>query len=189
MKLALFAALAAAPVMLLAAAPAAAAPSGSYRDTCRSVREDGSRRDPVLSAQCRDERGRYRQTTLRYRGCEGDIGNDNGRLVCAGRNGSGNGGGWGGGNGGNNGGGWGGGHGGNNGGGWGGGNGGNNGGGWNNRQPGGSWAQSCTRGQMDGRSFSARCDNGRGRKIESSINLRACPTGNLGNAAGRLVCE
>lgn len=160
MKLALFAALAAAPALFLAAAPAAAAPPGSYLDSCRDVREDGPRRDPQLSAQCRDTRGRFRPTSLRYRGCRGDIGNEDGRLVCDGRSG---GGGWGGGNGG----------------GWGGG----------GRLPGGSWTQSCSRGTMDGRTFTARCDDGRGRKAFSSINLRRCPTGNVGNRYGQLVCQ
>ncbi len=139
----------------------AAPPRGSYRDSCRSVRERGN----VLSAECRDTRGRYRDTTLRYRDCVGDIGNNNGQLVCNRRPGGG-GPGWGGGGPGNGGPGW-----------------GNNG-----RLPGGSWARSCRGGQMRGTVLSARRDGGRGND-STSLDMRQCRTGNAGNRNGRLVCE
>lgn len=166
------------------AAADAAAPRGSYRDSCRSIRDRGD----TLTAECRDNRGRYRQTALRYRGCRGDIGNDNGQLVCGGRPG---GPGWGGGPGGPGGPGWGGGGGGPGGPGWGGGPGGPGGPGWGGggRMPGGSWAQSCSNPSMRGSTFSARCDNGRGDRRESSIDMRSCRTGNLANSYGRLTCQ
>lgn len=97
------------------------APRGSYAQSCSGSYVNQGR----LYADCRDERGRVRGTSIQLNVCTPhDIVNVNGLLMCGNNRGSyedrpGNGGGWG--NGGNNGGGWGGG---NNGGGWGGGNGG-----------------------------------------------------------------
>lgn len=147
---AIFAATALTGVALPSAA--GAQPRGSYLQSCRAVRERGG----VLSAECRDMRGRWRQTTLRHRDCRGDIGNNNGQLVCA--RGSG-GPGWGGP-------------------GWGGG-----------RMPGGSWARSCVSPNMRGSVLSARCDNGRGRRVDARLDMRSCRSGNAGNRSGRLVCE
>lgn len=76
-----------AAAVTLPALPAHAAPPGTYLRTCNAVRDEGPGR---MSAQCRDVNGRYRFSGLDYRGCRGDIGNDNGRLICAG-----GGGGWG----------------------------------------------------------------------------------------------
>jgi hypothetical protein len=59
-------------------------PRGSYRSTCRDeqmVRGYGGTID--LIASCRTRSGRYVDATLpNVRACNGDIGNDNGRLVC-----------------------------------------------------------------------------------------------------------
>ena len=56
-------------------------PPGSYRDSCRDIRLQGD----VLSALCRRVRGRGEQrTALNIAHCVGDIGNDNGNLVCHG---------------------------------------------------------------------------------------------------------
>lgn len=110
--------------------PQRVAPRGSYTQSCSGDYVNQGR----LYADCRDERGRLRGTSILLQQCGPyDIANRNGLLVCgpnrgdyeqdgsSGGGNGGNGGGWGGGNGGGgNGGGWGGG---NNGGGWGGNNG------------------------------------------------------------------
>lgn len=104
-------------------------PRGSYAQSCSDISVNGGR----LYAQCQDTRSNRRGTSIDASACVGDIGNNNGMLVCNGAQGrfeNGNGGG-------NNGGGWGGNNGGNNGGGWNGNNGGNN-GGWNGNN-GGGW--------------------------------------------------
>jgi len=72
-------------------------PSGSFQASCRDVRDSGGR-DPQLTASCKDMSGRWQSTSLRYRGCVGDIGNNNGQLSCSGgMPGDGGGPGWGGG--------------------------------------------------------------------------------------------
>ncbi|KQW72684.1 hypothetical protein ASE17_05235 [Phenylobacterium sp. Root77] len=72
-------------------------PSGSYQQSCRDARVSGG----TLTASCQDARGRWNYSTLNFRDCRGDIGNDNGRLVCRWSGGGGGGGGpnppWGGG--------------------------------------------------------------------------------------------
>jgi len=59
-------------------------PRGSYRSTCRDdqlVRGPGGTID--LIATCQTRNGRFVDATLpNVRACSGDIGNDNGRLVC-----------------------------------------------------------------------------------------------------------
>lgn len=101
--------------------PQRVAPRGSYTQSCSGDYVNQGR----LYADCRDERGRLRGTSILLQQCsQYDIANRNGLLVCGpnrgdyeydgASGGGGNGGGWGGGN---------------NGGGWGGG----NGGGWGNR--------------------------------------------------------
>lgn len=91
--------------------PQRVAPRGSYSRTCSGDYVNQGR----LYADCRDERGRIRGTSIELNRCGPyDIANDNGRLICGPVRGDfedrgGNGGGWGGGN---NGGGWGGGNGG-----------------------------------------------------------------------------
>jgi hypothetical protein len=67
----------------LVASAAQAQPGGSYQASCQNVRASGGR-DPQITASCQDMRGAWRFTTLRYRGCVGDIGNNNGQLVCQG---------------------------------------------------------------------------------------------------------
>uniref|UniRef100_UPI00286CDB59 beta/gamma crystallin-related protein n=1 Tax=Phenylobacterium sp. TaxID=1871053 RepID=UPI00286CDB59 len=78
----------------------ASPPPGDYWRTCQNVSTYGFGRDAVVSAQCRDSRGRLQSTSLRFDGC-GEIDNRNGQLVCI--RGDGGGGGrppWGGGDGG-----------------------------------------------------------------------------------------
>ena len=56
------------------------APPGSYRESCRDIRMEGS----VLHALCR-RRGRGEQrTALNIARCVGDISNNDGNLVCRG---------------------------------------------------------------------------------------------------------
>lgn len=53
-------------------------PYGSYRDSCRDIRDNGSR----VSASCQRTDGSWNNTALDYRGCRGQIINDNGNLRC-----------------------------------------------------------------------------------------------------------
>jgi len=60
---------------------AQALPSGSYRESCRDIRMQG----PTLTALCRRANGRGEQlTALNIAHCVGDVGNNNGNLVCNG---------------------------------------------------------------------------------------------------------
>lgn len=54
-------------------------PRGSYLESCR----DASVRGRELTAQCRDDRGRWNWTSASAE-CRGDMTNQNGRLVCFG---------------------------------------------------------------------------------------------------------
>ena len=70
---------------VLAAAPASAAkmPNGSYRQSCSNIKvKDASSKKPWLVADCRDDKGRYRSTSLRFKQCRADIANINGQLMC-----------------------------------------------------------------------------------------------------------
>ena len=67
------------------AAPASAAklPSGSYRQSCSNIRvKDASSGSATLKADCRDSKGRYRSSSLRYKQCRADIANIDGQLAC-----------------------------------------------------------------------------------------------------------
>jgi CVNH domain len=56
-------------------------PPGSYQQSCRDFRMQGS----TLTAVCRRAQGRGEQVTaLNVAHCVGDIGNNNGQLVCNG---------------------------------------------------------------------------------------------------------
>lgn len=59
-------------------------PRGSYRNTCRDERlAQGPGRTVDLFANCQTRSGRFVETTLpNVRSCSGDIGNNNGQLVC-----------------------------------------------------------------------------------------------------------
>jgi len=64
-------------------------PSGSYQQTCRDARMQGS----TLSASCRDNRNRWQSSSINTNNCRGrDIANINGRLTCSGGGGGGGGG-------------------------------------------------------------------------------------------------
>jgi hypothetical protein len=53
-------------------------PYGSYRQTCQNIRLDGN----MLKARCQKIDGGWRNTSLDYRGCGGQVINDNGNLRC-----------------------------------------------------------------------------------------------------------
>jgi hypothetical protein len=74
----LFAAMALAGIAFSASAQAQ--PPGSYQESCRAIRMQGS----TLSAVCRTVGGRERSTALNIARCVGDIGNNNGTLLCSG---------------------------------------------------------------------------------------------------------
>lgn len=74
------------------AAPAAAQPqergapppSGDYWQSCRNVSTYGYGPNATMTAQCRDDRGRWRATSLRFGDCR-RIENRDGNLVCGDR--------------------------------------------------------------------------------------------------------
>ena len=72
---------AAALVLLGLAADAQGLPPGSYQQSCKDFRMQGG----TLTAVCRRANGRGEQVTaLNVAHCVGDIGNNNGQLVCNG---------------------------------------------------------------------------------------------------------
>jgi hypothetical protein len=64
----------------LSFAASAQAPPGSYQQSCRDIRMQG----PNLTAFCRRIDGREQPTGLNIAHCVGDIGNNNGNLMCNG---------------------------------------------------------------------------------------------------------
>jgi len=182
-------------------------PSGSWQQTCRNSNMKGG----TLYAQCQRMNGGWRDSSIDPRQCGNrGVSNDNGNLVCEG-GGGGNlpGGSWQqtcrnsnmkggtlyaqcqrmngswrdssidarqcGGNGGvaNN--------------------DGNlvceSGGGGGDKLPGGSWQQSCRDGKANGGVLTATCQRMSGNWTPAWINYRGCPSGRVGNADGKLVCE
>lgn len=88
MKTGILAALAAAGVTAVLAASAWAQqtlpiPAGSYRSTCTDIRTTAINNSKVMNARCQKANGGYERSTLRYDNCRGDIGNNNGKLVCS----------------------------------------------------------------------------------------------------------
>src|SRR5262249_39285648 len=66
---------------LAVSAYAQAPPPGSYQQSCRDTRMQGT----TLTAVCQKARGRGEQpTALNVAHCTGDIGNNNGQLQCSG---------------------------------------------------------------------------------------------------------
>ena len=66
---------------LLTYARAETLPPGSYKETCRNYTVMGY----LLRAQCKKQDGSWRDTSILYNRCEGDIWNDNGELKCHGK--------------------------------------------------------------------------------------------------------
>ena len=70
-------------VAMATPASAARAPNGSYRQSCNNIQvRDASSSKARLSADCRNSRGRYRSSSLRYKQCRADIANIDGQLAC-----------------------------------------------------------------------------------------------------------
>ncbi len=218
MRISLLTALVAAGASLLFAGAASAQgtsiPSGSYRSSCADIRAQFVSGTRLLTARCQTASGGWRNTSLRYDSCRGDIANNNGNLTCS--QGGGGGGGWdrppsgsyqqscrnttmrgstlsaqcqdarGG---------------------W------qyssinvdscrgrdisnengrlscSGGGGGGGRPPSGSYQQSCRDAYMNGSTLSARCQDGRGRWQTSSINVNECRGRDIANDNGRLSCS
>lgn len=81
-------ALAAAFALVSLAAPqaqerGARPPPGDYFDSCRDISTYGYGRDATITAECRDDSGRWRRTRLPFAGCD-RIHNRDGQLVCRG---------------------------------------------------------------------------------------------------------
>jgi hypothetical protein len=55
--------------------------------------------------------------------------------------------------------------------------------------PGGSWRISCTNALMKGTVLHAQCTTGSGYTRYSSLDMRSCPSGRVGNTDGILYCE
>jgi len=72
-------------VVLAMPATALAQPNGSYLRSCQNVSVAGKYRpDALLTAQCQTKKGSWRESSLYYKNCRGDIYNDNGVLRCKG---------------------------------------------------------------------------------------------------------
>jgi hypothetical protein len=56
-------------------------PPGNYFQTCRNVSTYGFGPNATMTAECRDRDGRWRQTNLRFAGCD-RIENRDGQLAC-----------------------------------------------------------------------------------------------------------
>lgn len=137
------------------------APRGSYAQSCTGAYVNQGR----LYADCRDERGQMRGTSIELARCSSDeIVNTNGLLVC-GRfrgeyeasqgGGNGNGGGWGGGN---------------------------------TRPPSGSYTRSCDDAVVDRGRLYAQCQVNRNQRTWSSIEVARCSGTDIANIEGVLTC-
>nr|WP_314436597.1 beta/gamma crystallin-related protein [uncultured Brevundimonas sp.] len=142
------------------------APRGSYAQTCSDSYTNQGR----LYADCRDERGQIRGTSIELARCSGDeIVNMNGLLVCGrtrgeyedrgpgrpGRPGQG----------------------------------GDNGGGWGNgRTPQGSYTGSCNAISVRGDQLTATCRDTRRNERTSTLNISRCGRADISNDNGLLVC-
>ena len=61
----------------------AAAPPGSYQQSCRQINITGAKRpDALLTAECKNKNGQWRSASLYYKNCRGDIYNSAGTLGC-----------------------------------------------------------------------------------------------------------
>ena len=53
-------------------------PPGSYKNSCRNIYIEGK----VLEADCKDDRGKWRHSSIKYKNCGKGLWNDNGKLRC-----------------------------------------------------------------------------------------------------------
>ncbi|MBS0331807.1 MAG: hypothetical protein JSS35_03495, partial [Proteobacteria bacterium] len=56
-------------------------PPGNYFQTCRNVSTSGFGPNATMTAECRDRDGRWRQSSIRFAGCD-RIDNRDGTLSC-----------------------------------------------------------------------------------------------------------
>jgi Beta/Gamma crystallin len=63
-------------------------PAGNYLRTCRNITVFNYGPNATISGQCRDETGRWRDTSARFSGCE-RLDNRDGQLICRGGQGGG----------------------------------------------------------------------------------------------------
>jgi hypothetical protein len=158
-------------------------PPGSYRDTCRNVEFNGR----FLSAECRNNRGRYEDSRVDLRECNrgDDIANRDGELVCQRRRDGDSNGGYQGGYEGGGAGGYGGGP---NDGGYNNGNGGNGSGGTDGaRAPRGSYQQSCRNVRFENDRLRAECQDRNGDWQRTTFDTGNC-RGDIANDNGALKC-
>jgi len=59
---------------------------------------------------------------------------------------------------------------------------------WNGQMPRGSWERTCRNATMRGPVLYARCDNGHGRWLSTTIDVRGCPGERIRNTWGHLTC-
>lgn len=135
------------------------APRGDYTRTCTGAYVNQGR----LYADCRDNRGQVRGTSIELARCSSeDIDNDNGLLVCGRFRGDYETG-------------------------QGGGNGGGPGGGWD-RPPTGSYTRSCDNASVASGRLYAQCRASWSRRTWSSIDLARCNNVDVSNIGGVLSC-
>lgn len=53
-------------------------PNGSYKNSCKDLNIDGN----YLEAKCKNEKGKWKNTSIKYKKCSNGIKNDNGQLKC-----------------------------------------------------------------------------------------------------------
>ncbi len=53
-------------------------PKGSYKNTCKDFYMKGD----ILEAKCKDSKGKYKHSSIKYKYCSKGIWNDNGKLRC-----------------------------------------------------------------------------------------------------------
>jgi len=53
-------------------------PSGSYKNSCKNLNIDGN----YLEAKCKNEKGKWKDSSIKYKKCNNGIRNDNGQLKC-----------------------------------------------------------------------------------------------------------
>jgi len=53
-------------------------PKGSYKKSCKNLYMEGK----VLEADCKNEKGKWKHSSIKYKNCNKGIWNDNGKLRC-----------------------------------------------------------------------------------------------------------
>jgi len=53
-------------------------PKGSYKKSCKNLYKEGN----LLEADCKNDNGKWKHSSIKYKNCNNGIQNDNGRLRC-----------------------------------------------------------------------------------------------------------